>query len=114
MKENLLALLDSIRGDRRDSPSPGHRIDSSRRGSASRSSEQVDAGPYVRFLKPLGLPGLCGNCRCTRDACFRQRHDHGESSIAGFPAITIRKRRAARRGWMRNPGHCPASIQSMS
>jgi len=90
MKENLLALLDSIKAI-----GEAHRLPvivSTHPRTRKRLEElgQVDAGPYVRFLKPLGFLDymkLQMHARCVVS-------DSGtiteESSIAGFPAITIR------------------------
>jgi len=90
MQENLLALLDSIKA-----VGETHRLPvivSTHPRTRKRLEElgQVDAGPYVRFLKPLGFLDyvkLQMNARCVVS-------DSGtiteESSIAGFPAITIR------------------------
>jgi UDP-N-acetylglucosamine 2-epimerase (non-hydrolysing) len=90
MKENLLALLDSIKAI-----GEAHRLPvivSTHPRTRKRLEEfgQVDTGPYVRFLKPLGFLDyvkLQMHARCVVS-------DSGtiteESSIAGFPAITIR------------------------
>jgi UDP-N-acetylglucosamine 2-epimerase (non-hydrolysing) len=89
-RENLLALLDSIKA-----VGETHRLPvivSTHPRTRKRLEElgQVDAGPYVRFLKPLGFLDyvkLQMHARCVVS-------DSGtiteESSIAGFPAITIR------------------------
>jgi len=90
MKENLLALLDSIKAIGETHRLPV--IVSTHPRTRKRLEElgQVDAGPYVRFLKPLGFLDylkLQMHARCVVS-------DSGtiteESSIAGFPAITIR------------------------
>jgi len=90
MKENLLALLDSIKAIGETHRLPV--IVSTHPRTRKRLEElgQVDAGPYVRFLKPLGFLDyvkLQMQARCVVS-------DSGtiteESSIAGFPAITIR------------------------
>jgi len=90
MKENLLALLDSIKAIGETQRLPV--IVSTHPRTRKRLEElgQVDAGPYVRFLKPLGFLDyvkLQMHARCVVS-------DSGtiteESSIAGFPAITIR------------------------
>ena len=90
MKENLLALLDSIKAIGETQRLPV--IVSTHPRTRKRLEElgQVDAGPYVRFLKPLGFLDyvkLQMQARCVVS-------DSGtiteESSIAGFPAITIR------------------------
>ena len=90
MKENLLALLDSIKAI-----GEAHRLPvivSTHPRTRKRLEElgQVNTGPYVRFLKPLGFLDyvkLQMHARCVVS-------DSGtiteESSIAGFPAITIR------------------------
>jgi UDP-N-acetylglucosamine 2-epimerase (non-hydrolysing) len=90
MKENLLALLDSIKAIGETQRLPV--IVSTHPRTRKRLEElgQVDTGPYVRFLKPLGFLDymkLQMHARCVVS-------DSGtiteESSIAGFPAITIR------------------------
>jgi UDP-N-acetylglucosamine 2-epimerase (non-hydrolysing) len=90
MKENLLALLDSIKAIGETHRLPV--IVSTHPRTRKRLEElgRVDAGPYVRFLKPLGFLDyvkLQMHARCVVS-------DSGtiteESSIAGFPAITIR------------------------
>jgi UDP-N-acetylglucosamine 2-epimerase (non-hydrolysing) len=90
MKENLLALLDSIKAIGETHRLPV--IVSTHPRTRKRLEElgQVDTGPYVRFLKPLGFLDyvkLQMHARCVVS-------DSGtiteESSIAGFPAITIR------------------------
>jgi len=90
MKENLLALLDSIKAIGETQRLPV--IVSTHPRTRKRLEElgQVDPGPYVRFLKPLGFLDyvkLQMHARCVVS-------DSGtiteESSIAGFPAITIR------------------------
>ncbi len=89
-QENLLALLDSIKaiGETHHLPV----IVSIHPRTRKRLEElgQVDAGPYPRFLKPLGFldyVNLQMHARCVVS-------DSGtiteESSICGFPAITIR------------------------
>jgi UDP-N-acetylglucosamine 2-epimerase (non-hydrolysing) len=89
-QENLLALLDSIKA-----VGETHRLPvivSTHPRTRRRLEElgPVDAGPYVRFLKPLGFldyVNLQMHARCVVS-------DSGtiteESSIVGFPAITIR------------------------
>jgi UDP-N-acetylglucosamine 2-epimerase (non-hydrolysing) len=89
-KEDLLALLDSIKA-----VGETHRLPvivSTHPRTRKRLEElgQVDTGPYVRFLKPLGFVDyvkLQMHARCVIS-------DSGtiteESSIAGFPAVTIR------------------------
>ena len=90
MKENLLALLDSIKAIGETHRLPV--IVSTHPRTRKRLEElgQVDTGPSVRFLKPLGFLDyvkLQMHARCVVS-------DSGtiteESSIAGFPAITIR------------------------
>jgi UDP-N-acetylglucosamine 2-epimerase (non-hydrolysing) len=91
MPENLLALLDSIKAVGETYRLPI--IVSTHPRTRKRIEElgrQVDAGPYVRFLKPLGFLDyvkLQMHARCVIS-------DSGtiteESSIVGFPAITIR------------------------
>jgi UDP-N-acetylglucosamine 2-epimerase (non-hydrolysing) len=90
IQENLFALLDSIKA-----VGETHRLPvivSTHPRTRKRLEElgRVDAGPYVRFLKPLGFLDyvkLQIHARCVIS-------DSGtiteESSIAGFPAITIR------------------------
>ena len=90
IRENLLALLDSIKAI-----GEAHRLPiivSTHPRTRKRLEElgQVDAGSYVRFLKPLGFLDymkLQMHARCVVS-------DSGtiteESSIAGFPAVTIR------------------------
>src|SRR5882762_3446665 len=58
MKENLLALLDSIKAIGETHRLPV--IVSTHPRTRKRLEElgQVDAGPYVRFLKPLGFPAI--------------------------------------------------------
>jgi UDP-N-acetylglucosamine 2-epimerase (non-hydrolysing) len=89
-QENLLALLDSIRALGETYRLPV--IVSTHPRTRKRLGElgQIDAGPYVRFLKPLGFLDyvkLQMHARCVVS-------DSGtiteESSIVGFPAITIR------------------------
>ncbi len=89
-RENLLALLDSIKAIGETHRLPV--IVSTHPRTRKRLEElgQVDSGPYVRFLKPLGFLDyvkLQMHARCVVS-------DSGtiteESSIAGFPAITIR------------------------
>jgi UDP-N-acetylglucosamine 2-epimerase (non-hydrolysing) len=90
IRENLLALLDSIKA-----VGETHRLPvivSTHPRTRARLEElgKIDAGPYVRFLKPLGFldyAKLQMHARCVIS-------DSGtiteESSITGFPAITIR------------------------
>lgn len=89
-RENLLALLDSIKAIGETHRLPV--IVSTHPRTRKRLEElgRVDSGPYVRFLKPLGFLDyvkLQMHARCVVS-------DSGtiteESSIAGFPAITIR------------------------
>lgn len=88
--ENLVALLDSIKavGKKYDLPV----IVSTHPRTKKRFEElgPVDSGPHIRFLKPLGFLDyvkLQMHARCVIS-------DSGtiteESSIIGFPAITIR------------------------
>jgi len=88
--ENLLALLDSIKAVGESYRLPV--VVSTHPRTRRRLEElgQVDAGPHVRFLKPLGFLDyvkLQMHARCVIS-------DSGtiteESSIVGFPAITIR------------------------
>jgi len=88
--ENLLALLDSIKAVGETYRLPV--IVSTHPRTRKRIEElgRVDSGPYVRFLKPLGFLDyvkLQMHARCVIS-------DSGtiteESSIVGFPAITIR------------------------
>jgi UDP-N-acetylglucosamine 2-epimerase len=89
-QENLLALLESIKAIGETHRLPV--IVSTHPRTRKRLEElgKVDAGPYVRFLKPLGFLDymkLQMHARCVVS-------DSGtiteEASIAGFPAITIR------------------------
>ena len=90
VQENLFALLDSIRALQETYRVPV--IFSTHPRTRKRLEEQgrSDAGPDVRFLKPFGFLDyvkLQMNARCVIS-------DSGtiteESSIIGFPAITIR------------------------
>jgi len=88
--ENLLALLDSIKvvGETYRLPV----IVSTHPRTRKRIEElgRVDAGPYVRFLKPLGFLDYVKLQMHSRCVISDSGTITEESSIIGFPAITIR------------------------